>query len=66
MLRSNFCGELASVITCKSCFNTKVKIEDFYVLTLEIKNNKSLIECFEKLNEPEIITDYFCDQCQRK
>lgn len=36
------------------------------MLTLEIKNHKNLSECFEKLTEPEIITDYFCDQCDKK
>lgn len=54
------------MITCQTCFNQKMRVEDYYVLTLEIKNNKSLQECFQKLAEPEVITDYYCENCDKK
>ena len=66
VIRDNFCGQLVNMITCQSCFTVLSRIEDFFVLSLEIKNHKTLTECFEKLTEPEIITDYFCDQCDKK
>ena len=65
-IKQNLCGQLANMITCQSCFTTKSKTEDFYVLSLEIKNQKNLSECFEKLTEPEIITDYYCEICAAK
>jgi ubiquitin carboxyl-terminal hydrolase 34 len=57
---------MANVITCQNCFTNKVNVEDFYVLSLEIKNLTSLSQCVEKMVEPEVICDYYCNTCDKK
>ena len=57
---------MSNVITCQNCFTHKPNLEEFYVLSLEIKNQSSLQECLDKMVEPEVICDYYCNTCDKK
>lgn len=59
-------GKLANLFTCSKCNNTKVREEDYFCLTLEVKNSKTLAESFSKFTNGEVINDYTCDLCSQK
>lgn len=66
LISSNFRGELVNIINCEKCYHRKERIENFYILTVEIKGQNSLRDCLSRLIEPEIICDYFCEFCEGK
>ena len=53
-------------MVCQECGKVKNRIEDFYNLSLTVKDIKSVHESLLKQVEGEIINDYNCDQCNRK
>ena len=59
-------GKTCSLITCNLCKHSSYKFEDFYCLSVEIKNFTKLQKSLEKLIEPEIIEDYKCSNCKTK
>ena len=46
-----------------SCGNTRNKIEDFYLLTIEVKNLQNIDESLKKVLAGDIIQEYKCDVC---
>lgn len=48
------------------CGTVKNRIEDFYNLSLTVKDIKSVYDSLEQQVKGETISDYFCDKCQRK
>ena len=59
-------GVLENMLTCSKCNQTKVKQEDFFCLSLEVKNSKNLLDSFSKFTNGEVINEYKCDFCQEK
>ena len=59
-------GKTCTSIQCESCHYISNKFEDFYSLTLEVKDIKNLDDSLKKLIEPEIIKDFKCDNCEKK
>jgi len=59
-------GKTCSSIQCESCHHISNKFEDFYNLSLEVKNINNLNTSLEKLIEPEEIDDFKCDKCNKK
>ena len=59
-------GKTCSSIRCESCHHISNKFEDFYNLSLEVKNINDLNTSLEKLIEPEAIDDFKCDKCNKK
>ena len=51
---------------CNECGTVKNRIEDFYNLSLTVKDIKSMYESLQKLVEGEVISDYMCDTCKKK
>lgn len=51
---------------CKSCGNLKERLEDFYNLSLEVKNQKSVYDGLKKFTTGEVINDYQCEACGQK
>ena len=47
------------------CGTVKNNIEDFYNLSLEVKNHKTLKESLDKYISEERIEDYKCDVCKK-
>jgi uncharacterized UBP type Zn finger protein len=40
--------------------------EDFFNLSVEVKNNKTLYESLEKYVSGDMISDYYCETCEKK
>lgn len=51
---------------CLECGKVKNRIEDFYNLSLTVKDIKSLYDSLQKQIEGEVINDYECEQCKKK
>ena len=51
---------------CQECGKVKNRIEDFYNLSVTVKDIKSLHDSLQKLIEGEVISDYECDGCKKK
>ena len=51
---------------CLECGTCKNRIEDFYNLSLTVKDIKSMGDSLQKLIEGEVINDYECDTCKKK
>ena len=61
-----FGGKLCNQIICKACGKISNRIEDFYNLSLPVKDRKHIYESLDKLLEGEEITDFTCDGCNQK
>jgi ubiquitin carboxyl-terminal hydrolase 34 len=53
-------------MVCSECQKTKNRIEDFYNLSLTVKDTKSIYDSLQKLVEGEVINDYNCENCKKK
>ena len=51
---------------CQNCGNTRQNKEDFYNLSLEVKNQHNVLDGLKKLVTGEIISDYKCEACNQK
>jgi ubiquitin carboxyl-terminal hydrolase 34 len=51
---------------CTECGKVKNKIEDYFNLSLTVKDTKSMYDSLQKLIEGEVISDYECDGCKKK
>ena len=66
LLQSVFGGKTCSQLVCKECGKVKNKLEDFYNLSLTVKDIKGMYESLAKLVEGEVIGDYECAGCKKK
>ena len=60
-----FTGKTCSTVICEECKTVSNRFEDFYNLTLEVKNMNSLYESLHKLIEPEKIEQFKCEVCKK-
>ena len=61
-----FTGRTCSSVLCQNCKSISNRFEDFYNLTLELKNISNLNDSLHKLIVPEIIDDFQCSNCNKK
>ena len=61
-----FTGKTCSTVLCENCKHISYRFEDYYNLTLEVKNINNLKDSLNKLNVPEIIDDFKCSNCEQK
>ena len=66
LLQSVFGGQTCSQLVCQECGKVKNRIEDFYNLSLTVKDIKSMHDSLQKLIEGEVINDFECDTCKKK
>lgn len=66
LLQSVFGGQTCSQVVCLECGTCKNRIEDFYNLSLTVKDIKSMGDSLQKLIEGETINDYECETCKKK
>ena len=57
-----FTGKTCSSVICQKCKTVSNKFEDFYNLTLEVKNVGSLYESLQTLINPERIEEFKCEE----
>ena len=60
-----FTGRTCSSVLCQGCKHVSNRFEDFYNLTLEVKNINNLNDSLQKLIVPEIIDDFKCSNCNQ-
>ena len=60
-----FTGKTCSSVLCDKCKHISNRFEDFYTLTLEVKNLNNLNDSLHKLIVPEIIDDFKCSNCNQ-
>ena len=60
-----FTGKTCSSVLCDNCKHISNRFEDFYTLTLEVKNINTLNDSLHKLIVPEIIDDFKCSNCNK-
>ena len=60
-----FVGRTCSSVICDSCKHVSNRFEDFYNLTLEVKNINNLNDSLHKLITPEKIEDFKCSNCNK-
>ena len=66
ILEGVYGGKTYTIIQCKSCHKKSLREEDFYNISLTIKNNNHLSEALFKYIEGEEIQDYNCEGCNKK
>lgn len=66
LLQNIFGGKMINQIICKSCGKVSNRVEDFYNLSLAVKDRKHVYESLDKLIEGEVINDFQCDGCNKK
>jgi ubiquitin carboxyl-terminal hydrolase 34 len=59
-----FAGKTCRTVLCENCKHISYIFEDYYNLTLEVKNINNLKDSLNKLNVPEIIDDFKCSNCE--
>ena len=58
-------GRTCSSVICESCKNVSNRFEDFYNLSLEVKNINNLKDSLQKMIMPEKIDDFKCSNCNK-
>ena len=61
-----FTGKTCSSVICEKCNTVSNKFEDFYNLSLEVKNINNLYDSLKKFIEPEKIEEFNCETCKKK
>ncbi|UYV73751.1 USP2 [Cordylochernes scorpioides] len=63
-----FAGQTVNATHCQSCPRISQNFEAFWHLSLPIPEKKgiSLLDCFDKFFEKEVINDYICPDCSKK
>ena len=66
ILDSIYGGKTCNQIICSGCGTVKNREENFYNLSVEVRNLKNIYDSFEKFITGEIISDFFCESCNKK
>ena len=61
-----FTGKMCSSVICEQCHNLSNRFEDFYNLSLEVKNINNLYDSLKKFTAPEKIEEFNCETCNKK
>ncbi|KRX05033.1 hypothetical protein PPERSA_06667 [Pseudocohnilembus persalinus] len=61
-----FGGKMSAQLICKGCGHIKENLEKFYTWSLPVQNKTKLEQSLQSMVEGEIISDYKCDNCQKK
>lgn len=66
ILEGIYGGKTYTIIQCKTCSKKSLREEDFYNISLPIKNTNHIMQSFDKFIEGEEISDYNCEGCKKK
>jgi len=62
-------GALLNMVQCMNCKRVSLREEDYYDISLVIKNKKEITESLDEFTETETMKDenaYFCEKCNSK
>ena len=66
VLQSIFGGKCCSQVVCKKCGNISSTYEDYYTLSLEIKNQKTLYDALDRYIASNGVSDFYCEVCKKR
>lgn len=66
LIKDTFSAKQCTHMTCSNCGYVKQKIEDYYILSLPVKNFSKLEDSFKAYTDGEVICDFKCDNCEQK
>eukprot|EP00743_Colponemidia_sp_Colp-15_P003962 GILK01004274.1.p1 GENE.GILK01004274.1~~GILK01004274.1.p1 ORF type:complete len:2187 (+),score=414.92 GILK01004274.1:440-6562(+) len=67
LLQQLFGGTTCNQLICKGgCGTVRERNEDFYNISIEVKNQKSVYEGLTKFVSGELLSDYYCETCARQ
>ena len=66
IIENIFTGKTCSSVICEQCKTVSNRFEDFYNLSLEIKNINNLYESLNKFIESEKIENFKCEVCNKR
>ena len=66
LMQSLFGGKSCSQVVCSACGFVSSTYEDYYSLSLEIKNQKTIAEAMERFIAGGVVSDYYCSECRQK
>jgi ubiquitin carboxyl-terminal hydrolase 34 len=59
-------GKYCNQFICSNCKHVIERHENFFSLSLEVKGQKTIQDSFKKFITGEVISDYKCDNCDKK
>eukprot|EP01022_Parablepharisma_sp_SALTPOND_P015060 TRINITY_DN20_c0_g1_i1.p1 TRINITY_DN20_c0_g1~~TRINITY_DN20_c0_g1_i1.p1 ORF type:complete len:1373 (-),score=178.95 TRINITY_DN20_c0_g1_i1:2037-6155(-) len=66
LLQNIFGGKSCSQVVCSNCGNVSNTFEDYYTLSLEIKNQKNIHAALERFIASNTVSGYLCQECKKK
>ena len=66
LCKNTFNGLQTQILLCNECGNIIEKDEDFFLVSVEVKDKKDLNDSLNHMVKGEIISDYNCEPCQKK
>ncbi len=66
LLQNVFGGKSCSQVVCSNCGFVSSTYEDYYTLSLEIKNQKTLADSLERFVAGSMVSEYLCQGCKKK
>ena len=66
ILPNIFGGKCCSQVICSKCGNISSTYEDYYTLSLEIKNQKTIYGALDKFIASNAVSDFLCEVCKQK
>ena len=66
LLQSIFGGKSCSQVICTICGTVSSTYEDYFTLSLEIKNRKSLQDALDTFITEGVVSEYYCAECKKK
>lgn len=61
-----FGGKTCSVMICKGCGNIRQSYDNFYNLSLEVKNQRNIYDGLTRFVSGETINDFKCEACNNR
>lgn len=66
LIQSVFGGKSCSQVICSNCGHISATYEDYYTLSLEIKNQRNLDDSLQRYIAESTVSDYKCDNCNAR
>lgn len=66
LLKGMFEGKACNRFLCQGCGVTMERFEEFMNLSLDVKHSKTLYESLGRLVSGEVISDFYCESCDKK
>ena len=66
LLQNVFGGKSCSQVVCSGCGYVSSIYEDYYTLSLEIKNQRTLADSLERFVAGSTVSEYLCGGCKKK